>query len=454
MERTEVIAPNTGLPFGRWQPDAPEVIENSLATLDANRRSLGDRMERRCDVLAATVEALTSARAGIEHLIVDEVGKKPSEAAAEFDYALSFLAYCRGLAKSYAFVSEPSPGCLVREVAPGVALLVTPYNDPVAGIARKIAPAIAAGAPVLIKPASLGMLTAAAMRQAIERAGLSDFIRFAALDDPSATEGLISDGRIGVVSFTGSTRVGGIVALAAARSNKRAVLELGGNAPFVVLPGANMEKAITDLLARKSRAAGQACSSVNRVFVHGSIFASFREALSARVADLTIGPSTSGADLGPVRTRQLAGQLQSWTAEARHGGARLLAGSGRAASDGEPHLFPFTLLETEARSLFDHQETFGPLLPIARFEDFDELLLRLGQERHALVAYFYGPDATALLPKLEGLRFGSIGINSTAIQGPDVPTGGFAEAGVGREGGSWGLREFLTTINVRMGATA
>ena len=454
MQRTTVISPNTGQPYGSWQPDSADKIESALVRLDRNRSCLASDIASRCDVLQGVHDALKAGRAEIERLTVEEVGKKPEEAAAEFDYALSFLEYCQTQAQHHVFVWEPSAGKKIREVTPGVALLITPYNDPVAGIIRKIAPAIAAGAPVLVKPAPLGMLTAKFIEKTLDRAGLSDFTGLVALDDPNAIGELIADPRVGVVSFTGSTRIGGLVSLVAAQNYKRAVLELGGNVPFVVLPGANMEKAINDLVARKARAAGQACSSVNRAYVHRSILVKFRDVLAARVDALSSGPSTSGADVGPVRTRQLAGQLESWTSQAVNDGAKRLAGPGKAAAEGTPIVFPFTLLETGQSSLFDHHETFGPLLPITGFDSFDDLLVRLSRERHALVAYFYGPDPEALLPRLEKLRFGSIGINSTAIQGPDVPTGGFGEAGVGREGGSWGLREFLTTVNIRMGAPA
>ncbi len=449
MDRTSVISPNTGQQIARWRADAPSVTENTLQTLHKARRKLEGNIELRIELLDELVAAMHQSRNELERLTVEEVGKKPEEASGEFEYALSFITYCRDLARNYSFETATDDGRLVREIAPGVAFLITPFNDPIAGITRKIAPALAAGAPVLVKPASLGMMCAQAMRDAFAKTETNGFVKFACLEDPAIAEALIADPRIGVVSFTGSSSVGNNVAVAAAKNNKRAVLELGGNAPFVVLADADLEKAVDDLVIRKLKAAGQACSSVNRVFVERSIYGRFRDILISRAEQTTLGRSTSGVDLGPVRTLRAARQLESWSNQALQAGERLLAGSAGAASEGEPILFPFHVIEAEQTSLFDEIETFGPLLSFRAFDSLDDLLATLEAEPHALVAYFYSADAHSLRPKLQHLRFGSIGINTTAIQGPEAPTGGFGEAGVGREGGAWGFREFLSTVNIR-----
>ena len=281
MDRTSVISPNTGQQIARWRADAPSVTENTLQTLHKARRKLEGNIELRIELLDELVAAMHQSRNELERLTVEEVGKKPEEASGEFEYALSFITYCRDLARNYSFETATDDGRLVREIAPGVAFLITPFNDPIAGITRKIAPALAAGAPVLVKPASLGMMCAQAMRDAFAKTETSGFVKFACLEDPAIAEALIADPRIGVVSFTGSSSVGNNVAVAAAKNNKRAVLELGGNAPFVVLADADLEKAVDDLVIRKLKAAGQACSSVNRVFVERSIYGRFRDILIA-----------------------------------------------------------------------------------------------------------------------------------------------------------------------------
>ena len=166
-----------------------------------------------------------------------------------------------------------------------------------------------------------------------------------------------------------------------------------------------------------------------------------------RVAPLKLGPSDGGVDLGPVRTRDAANILVDLVSAAQSDGEVLLSAMPDRIGEDEPFLFPCTVVESDERSLFDERETFGPLLSIRPFQDADKLLSHLARERHALVSYFYTANPATLLPRLSDLRFGSVGVNSTAIQGPDVPTGGFWEAGHGREGGIWGVREYLTTIN-------
>lgn len=451
MDRTIVLSPNTGQQIDRWTADTVAETETSLHQLNHSRRELESNIELRGQILDQLILAMNSVRGDLERLTVEEVGKKPEEAASEFDYAVSFISYCRELLSEFTFETCDATGRRIREAAPGIAFLIAPFNDPLAGITRKIAPAIAAGAPALVKPASLGMLCGQAMRDAFAKSDAAPFVRFASLDDPAVAENIIADPRVGIVSFTGSTPVGARVALAAAQGNKRAILELGGNAPFVVLADADLDKAMDDLVIRKLKAAGQACSSVNRVYVESSIYGRFRDMLVARARQTTAGPSTDDVDLAPLRTLRAAQQLESWSAQAQEKGERLIAGNAKASAEGDPFVFPFSIIETETNSIFDHIETFGPLLSIRPFDSLDDLLIDLEEERHALAAYFYTSDAQSLWPKLNHLRFGSIGVNTTAIQGPDAPTGGFGQAGVGREGGPWGLREFLCTINTRQG---
>lgn len=452
MDRTIVLSPNTGQQIDRWIADTATETDASLHQLHHSRRELESNIELRGRILDQLILAMNSVRGELERLTVEEVGKKPEEAAGEFDYAVSFISYCRELLSEFAFEHCDASGRRIREAAPGIAFLIAPFNDPLAGITRKIAPAIAAGAPALVKPASLGMLCGQAMRNAFEKSEAAPFVRFTSLDDPAVAEKIIADSRVGIVSFTGSTPVGAHVALAAAQGNKRAILELGGNAPFVVLADADLDTALDDLVIRKLKAAGQACSSVNRVYVESSIFGRFRDMLAERAKQTTAGPSTDDVDLGPLRTLRGAQQLENWSAQAQEKGEQLIAGNAKASGEGAPFVFPFSIVETETNSIFDHIETFGPLLSIRPFGDLDSLLSDLEHESHALVAYFYTGDPEGLWPRLKHLRFGSIGVNTTAIQGPDAPTGGFGQAGVGREGGPWGLREFLSTINMRQGA--
>ena len=219
----------------------------------------------------------------------------------------------------------------------------------------------------------------------------------------------------------------------------------------MICEDAQLDLALDDLMARKLKAAGQACSSVNRVFVAVQRYAEVRERLVERTARLGTGPSDApGVDLGPLRTHEATRALTDAVAKALRGGERLLSGKPRVPPPEAPFLFPLTVVECGERSWFDVYESFGPVLSIRPFDTLDALLRRMETERHSLAAYFYTADPAGLLPRLRRLRFGSIGINSTAIQGAGVPTGGFRDAGIGREGGVWGVREFLAPVNHRI----
>ena len=447
-----VVSPNDGRAFAHWRPDTPAEAERQLRHLASGRRALvGDyRLRRR--ILEGCIEGLQSARSELAALVVREVGKKPGEADGEIDYAISFLDHCRVLLDSVEFEQTIEPGRLVTDVGLGGAFLICPFNDPVAGLTRKIAPAIAAGCPVIVKPSSLAILCARAMFRAFRQAGVGNELQLLATGDPVLAGRVLRHDEIDIVSFTGSTAVGRELAGACAAGGKKAVMELGGNCPFAVFSDAEVDRAVRDILERKLKAAGQACSSVNRVFVEEGIYPEFREKLLERAEAVTAGPSDGGVDLGPVRTREAADALVDAAFRVREDGERLLTPEPHKVGNDSPFVFPLTVVESGSNSFFDRYETFGPLLSIRPFSGREDLLARLSRERHALVAYFYTGVPEALQPHLGGMRFGSIGINSTAIQGADVPTGGFRDAGFGREGGVWGLREFLTTVNFRLGA--
>ena len=446
-----VVSPNDGRVFASWRPDEPAEVERLLQQLAPGQSALAGDHQLRRQILDGCVEGLQSARSELVALVVREVGKKPGEADAEIDYAISFLDHCRHLLDSVAFEQTIGAGRMVTNVGLGGAFLICPFNDPVAGLTRKIGPAIAAGCPAIVKPSSLAMLCARAMFKAFRQAGVGNELQLLASGDPVLAGRVLGHDDIDIVSFTGSTAVGRELASTCAANGKKAVMELGGNCPFAVFGDADPDRAVGDLLERKLKAAGQACSSVNRVLVEDGIYAGFRERLMERVEAVTAGPSDRGVDLGPVRTREAVDALVDVACRARDGGERLLTPEPHGVGKDCPFVFPLTVIECEGSSIFDRYETFGPVLSIRRFSGREDLLAQLSAERHALAAYFYTGAPGALLPHLRDLRFGSIGINSTSIQGADIPTGGFRDAGIGREGGIWGMREFLTTVNCRLG---
>ncbi len=450
-EPVPVIAPNDGRVFANWRPDGAPEAEAMLPRLAAGHLSLARNHEMRKQLLKGCIEGLLDVRKELTALMVLEVGKKPTEADAEIEYAIAFLSHCRDLLDGGPLEQRLEDGRTVTDVSLGGALLICPFNDPVAGLTRKMAPAIAAGCPAIVKPSSLSMLCAKKMFSAFRRRGVGQELQLLATGNPGVVKRILEHDDIDIISFTGSTGTGRKLAEACARLGKKSVMELGGNCPFVVFADANQDLAIGDLMERKLKAAGQACSSVNRVFVEASVYKRFVEELLARVDALEAGPSDSGADLGPVRTRKRVNALVDCVARAKADGEILLTREPCKIGGDCPFVFPLTVVEGGENSIFDRHETFGPLLSIRPFASVGELFARLAQERHALAAYFYTGVPETLLPRLHGLRFGSIGINSTAIQGAHAPTGGFRDAGFGREGGVWGVREFSATVNRKMG---
>ena len=444
------ISPNTGRLLSSWHSPDDTEVSRCIDRLDKGGKALVHDFALRTDVLERFQAALARAHDELVALTVAECGKTPTEAAAELVYAGSFIDTAHDLLASHPFSSQLDAHRTVIEVPRGHGLLVAPYNDPVAGLTRKIAPCLAAGACAIVKPSGLGVLCALALGRAMKEEGLDDFIAILSISEHERIARLLAHDAVGTVSFTGSTEVGLELAMRAATNAKGFVGELGGTNPFVILSDADINRAVTDLVARKLRAAGQACSAQNIVYAERAIY----EEVVARVAAAFESVQHGAADapdvsMGPVRTASAVNNLaQAADRLVQEGGQLICGGVTRYSGDG-PFLVAPTALRTEAAGLLAEEELFGPVLGIAPFDDRQILRNILARNRQALALYVYGENMAAIDSLLHGLRYGSIGVNTTAIQGAQVPTGGFRRAGIGREGGHWGLSEFLTTINIR-----
>jgi len=428
----DIISSNTAAIIGQWTPDSGARISALLEGLPTAMAGLA-LPETRRSILSAAIVALDQARDRLAGVIVAEVGKTPAEAADEVEYAQSFLrhALCQ--------VPDATHGMgerQLRVVPVGPVLAITPYNDPLAGIVRKFAPAIAAGCPVVVKPSALGHLTACTLFDSLADAVPTGTLEMVNHTDRSVLETLVADPRFRMLSFTGSTPTG--LALAARAGLKRLVLELGGNNPFFVLEGADLDRAAADAVARKIRAAGQACSAQNRIYVVASLFDAFRARFLDRLSTVTFGASDGGVAMGPVRSGRDLDRLRT-----------MAFGGQTFGACAAPAPFAFGPVVLDDDTPLRHAEAFGPVVSLSPVPDRGAAFALAAQEEQALVCYLYGEVSHA---ELAQLRFGSLGINSTKIQGAEVPTGGFGTAGIGREGGNWGLQEFQTTINERWGA--
>ena len=439
MSLIHCVSPNDSACFA-------QVAESELASVLAWSERMATRVIPRYErpaLLASIAHAIRRDGKVLAAAVIKEVGKTPAEAEAEVDYAAAFVESAQRIAEAE-LERRPLP-----DRAPfGISLLVTAFNDPLAGITRKLAPAIAAGCPVLVKPSVLGAYCASELKRVIATA-TGDWAAFAFVADNDKAEQLIRLDGVRCVSMTGSTVAGRRVAVAAAERLLPCVLELGGNCPFVVFEGADLDYAVKDLLDRKTRAAGQACSAVNRVLVSRSIVEEFTARLLERMGHYPCGPSDAGVTFGPVRSQGSLERLNRLMARCLDSGQ--LIGRGPIAATSPACLaFPVTAVTApEPAGSLATEEAFGPLFSVGTFRDDAELDSVLARNRHNLVLYLYGVRAAAFLVARPYLRFGSVGLNTTRIQGTDVPTGGFGDAGYGREGGFWGVDGFRSTVNTQ-----
>lgn len=442
-------SPNTGGVIATV-PDASEPeIGQALIRLAKGTSALSQDMALRRNVLARCMQALNAAREELIALTIDEVGKTYTEATGEVPYAASFFETSQRLLETFPFQQAAEDGQQVRSVPRGTGLLIAPYNDPIAGLTRKIGPCLAAGASALVKPSELGVLCALALARHLCAAGLDDYIAVLPLTRPERIQKLITERSIGTVSFTGSTGVGLKVAACAAAHAKAHIGEWGGTNPFVVFADADLDQAVSDLVTRKIKAAGQACSAQNIVYAEAPIAAELSERVATRLDAVRFGPASDDVTMGPVRTAQSVARLADAGAQLMENGATLLCGGVTPTKEDAPCLAPPTAYLLKKPGLLETEELFGPMMGIAPFEDRNQLKARLATNSQPLVLYLYGADTDALEDFASGLNYGSIGLNTTGIQSPDAPTGGFGLAGLGREGGPWGLTEFLTTINLK-----
>lgn len=445
-----VISPNDGETIGSWTETGDGTIDTILSRLATAERQLFQDIDLRRGILQDIHDALLVHRDALARIVVDECGKTPLEANGEVDYAVSFLAYCRDRLGSFSFHEQRDGGREIRDVPIGAALLITPYNDPLAGITRKIAPAIAAGCPVVVKPSPLGILCAKEIEKVLPRSA-SPFVQFAYLREPERVRKIILAREISIVSFTGSTEAGRAIAGTAAIRPIPTILELGGNCPFVILPGADVEVTVEDIIQRRIRAAGQACSAVNRVLVHEDLYLPLLERLSLRVASIACGPSDDERSaFGPVRTDDLMKRLSQILEKSLTEGSAIVSRGSVIPNRKAGFFFPLTVVENKSTlGVLDREESFGPLFSVRKYTTVEDVIANLTHNRQRLVAYVYGRETASFVDRLRPLKFGSIGVNTTRIQSADVPTGGFGDAGFGREGGDWGIRAFLASINLR-----
>jgi succinate-semialdehyde dehydrogenase/glutarate-semialdehyde dehydrogenase len=382
-------------------------------------------------------------------LIAREMGKPVTEALGEVRYAASFLEWYAEEAKRVFGDIVPSqvPGkrLLVTHEPVGPVYAVTPWNFPAAMATRKIAPALAAGCTVILKPAEQSPLTALKMRDLwTEAGGPPDTFQVITASDPVViTTVMMDDARIRKVTFTGSTEVGRLLAAQAAPTLKRVSLELGGHAPYLIFADADLDQAVADVIACKFRNAGQTCVCTNRIYVQREVLEAFTARLTQAVGALKVGdPLDRETQIGPLVDEQGLEKVRRHVEDAVTQGAAVAIG-GRAG-DGL-YFQPTVLTGVTPDMLVMREETFGPVAPVLAFDTEDEAVQAANDTEFGLAAYLWTTDLNRAFRVSERLEYGIIGLNDPVPSTAQAPFGGVKQSGYGREGGPWGIQEYLNT---------
>jgi succinate-semialdehyde dehydrogenase/glutarate-semialdehyde dehydrogenase len=450
--RLDVVDPATEVVIASVASGSVEDARAAVDAADAASADWAGRKPReRGEILRRAYELLVAEGERFARLITVENGKSLTDARGEVAYAAEFFRwYAEESVRNIGDISRaPSSGAriVVQHRPAGVAVLVTPWNFPAAMATRKIGPALAAGCPIVLKPASETPLTALALVPVLEEAGVpAGVVNVLPSRRSGAVVGaMLQDPRVRVVSFTGSTDVGRKLLHAAADNVVRPVMELGGNAPFIVLADADIDAAVEGAMIAKMRNMGEACTAANRFYVHADVHDAFAARFTERMAALKVGHGLEqGVALGPLVNAESRDKVADLVDDAVGRGARVLTGGKKP--DGKGFFFPATVLtEVPDEAVMLREEIFGPVAAIQRFVDEDEVVARANATEYGLVAYLYTRDLGRGLRLSERLDFGMVGLNRGLVSDPAAPFGGMKQSGIGREGAHEGIMEFLET---------
>lgn len=393
----------------------------------------------------------------IAAIMTKEQGKPFAEALGEVNYANSFVEwYAEEGKRVYGEMipaSHPDKRILVTKQPVGVIAAITPWNFPAAMITRKVAPALAAGCTAVVKPASQTPLTALKLAELAHEAGIpKGVVNIVTGSAKAIADTWMDDERVRKVSFTGSTEIGKELMSNAAKTMKKVSLELGGHAPFIVMNDADLDKAIDAVIGSKFRNAGQTCICTNRVFVQTAVYGEFVEKFQKAVADLKVGDGFGeGTTVGPLIDRSAVEKVQEHIEDAIQKGGEILYG-GQAIPELNGHFMEPTVIGgANDTMLCMNEETFGPVAPVAKFETMEEVIERANNTPYGLAAYVFTKDISQAFRISESLEYGIIGLNDGLPSVAQAPFGGYKESGIGREGGHFGIEEYVEIKYISLG---
>jgi len=430
-------------------------IADADAAMDAAEAAMKEwaaqTPRHRSEVLRKAWELMTARIDHFAHLITLENGKAGTDAKGEATYAAEFFRWFaeEAVRADGLLTHAPASGAriMVQHKPAGLAVLVTPWNYPAAMGTRKIAPALAAGCAVIIKPASETPLTMLALMPLLEEAGVPKGLvnvlpskRTGALVDH-----MLHDPRVRVVSFTGSTGVGRKLLYSAADQVLKPAMELGGNAPLLVFEDADLDVAVEGAMLAKMRNLGEACTAANRIYVHEDVAEAFTAKFTAAMSALKVGDGTDpSVDVGPLVNADTRDKVAAFVADAVAKGAKIECGG--TTPNGTGFFYPPTVMSNVSEDAdCVHDEIFGPVAAIQTFTDQEDVIRRANDTEYGLVAYVFSENMKRALQVCERLEYGMVGLNRGLVSDPAAPFGGVKQSGLGREGGHEGMLEFMET---------
>lgn len=454
----DVVNPATGARLATVADYSAEQVEECIEAAEAAAPAWAKRTAKdRAVILQRWYALMMQHQEALAQLVTAECGKPLVEARGEVAYGASFLEWFAEEGKrAYGEViptHNPGARIVVVKQPVGVVSAITPWNFPVAMITRKAAPALAAGCPMIVKPAEATPLSALAVEALAREAGVPDGVFKIVTTRAPADIGklLTTHPAIRKISFTGSTAVGKILMRQAADTVKRASMELGGNAPFIVFDDADLEAAVSGAIASKYRNAGQTCVCANRFYVQSGIYDAFVEAFSAKVAALKVGDgAVDGTEVGPLINSAALDKVTGLVKGAMADGALALVG-GAPSELGGNYYAPTVLADATPDMAISSAEIFGPVAPVFRFETEDDVIQMANNTPYGLAAYFYARDLGRVWRVAEALEYGMVGVNEGILSTEVAPFGGVKESGIGREGSRHGLDEYLEIKYMLMG---
>ena len=450
-----------GATFGVENPATHEVIaevadggrDDALDAIDAAGRAQAgwsqSTARERADILRRAFDLVTANADRLAAIMTAEMGKPLAEAAGEVAYGAAFLQWfaeeATRIGGDHTTSVDGTTRILVSKEPVGPCVLVTPWNFPFAMGTRKIAPAIAAGCTMVFKPADLTPLTSLALVEIFRQAGLPDGVLNVVTTSSAASvvEPWMSSGVARKISFTGSTEVGKILLRQAAENVMRSSMELGGNAPFIVLSDADVERAVDGAMKAKMRNMGEACTAANRFFVHRSLAEEFAEKLGKQMSELQVGNGAlEGTEVGPLIEQAGLDKVEALVADAVAKGARILTGGSRPQGPGYFYT-PTVLTDVPLDAELMRTEIFGPVAAITPFDNEDEVAHLANDTTSGLVGYVFTESVDKAMRFASALEVGMVGLNTGLVSNPAAPFGGVKQSGLGREGGKVGIDEFL-----------